>query len=100
MIYTLVMLDKENGEVLRTPLRTAHRAYLAAVSERIAFAGPLVAEDGETITGSLIAVDFADRNAAQEWLRDEPYTRGGVYMSTQVHAFLNYWPQKVGFPMA
>jgi len=43
-------------------------------------------------------IDFADREAACAWLHDEPFTRAGVYSSTQVHAFRNLWPQKMGFP--
>lgn len=98
LIYTFIMRDKEGGVHLRQSLRPDHRAYLGTVADRIAFAGPLVAEDGKTILGSLIAIDFPDRDAAHEWLRNEPYTRGGVYQSTQIHAFLNLWPQKAGFP--
>jgi uncharacterized protein YciI len=98
LIYVFIMHDKTNGSQLRETLRPDHRAYLSAVAERIAFAGPLIADDEKTILGSLIAIEFPDREAANEWLRNEPYTRGGVYESTQIHAFRNLWPQKAGFP--
>ena len=32
------------------------------------------------------------------WLADEPFTRAGLYASTEVHAFVNLWPQRAGFP--
>ena len=28
----------------------------------------------------------------------DPFTRGGLYASIQIQAFINLWPQKAGFP--
>jgi uncharacterized protein YciI len=80
----------------RLEIRPEHKAYLAAVAERIAFAGPLL-DDAGAMTGSLLVIDFADRAAALAWLEAEPFTRAGVYGSRQVMAFRNLWPQKTGF---
>lgn len=99
MIFMFYMLDKPNGPELRAPLRLDHRAHIGEVADQVAFAGPLVTDDGETIIGSLLAMEFPDRAAAQRWLDGEPYMRGGVYQSTQIHAFNNRWAQKTGFPV-
>lgn len=98
MIYTFILLDKANAQDLRRGLKAQHRAYITKVAERIAFAGRLVGDDGRTKVGSLIAVDFPSREAATQWLQDEPFTRAGLYASIQIQAFLNLWPQKAGFP--
>ncbi|MGC1173589.1 YciI family protein [Polaromonas sp.] len=98
MIHTFFLLDKPGRSELRQRMRPEHKAYLAAVADRIAFAGPLVADDGQTMIGSLLAIDFDSREAAQAWLADEPFTRAGVYASSSIHAFVNLWPQKAGFP--
>ena len=98
MLHVFHMIDRAGAADLRARLRPEHKAYLAGVAERIAFAGPLVDADGQTMLGSLLVIDFADREAALEWLRDEPFTRAGVYAATQVHAMRNLWPQKTGFP--
>lgn len=98
MIHTFFLLDKPGRSELRQRMRPEHKAYLAAVADRIAFAGPLVADDGQTMIGSLLAIDFDSREAAQAWLVDEPFTRAGVYASSSIHAFMNLWPQKAGFP--
>jgi uncharacterized protein YciI len=79
-------------------VRPAHKAYLGAVADRIAFAGPLVADDGVAMIGSLLVIDFQSREAVMAWLADEPFTKAGLYAGTEVHAFVNLWPQKVGFP--
>ena len=64
---------------------------------KIAFAGPLLANDGQAMRGSLLVIDFADRAAALAWLEHEPFTRAGLYGESQVHAFTNLWPQRAGF---
>jgi len=98
MIYIFHLLDKPGASELRQRIRPLHKDYLGAVADRIAFAGPLLADDGETMVGSLLAIDFPDREAARAWLAREPFTQAGVYAGSTVHAFANLWPQKAGFP--
>ena len=98
MIYVFTLMDRAGAGDLRTRLRPEHKAYLGAVADRIAFAGPLVADDGETMIGSLLAIEFESRAAAMTWLRDEPFTRAGLYASVSAQAFANLWPQRAGFP--
>ena len=98
MIYAFRLLDNPGASALRDAVRPEHRAYLAGVAGRIAFAGPLVADDGVAMIGSLLAIDFASREAAMAWLADEPFTRAGLYAGVEVHAFVNLWPQRAGFP--
>jgi uncharacterized protein len=98
VIYIFRLLDKPGQAALRQRVRPEHKAYLAAVADRIAFAGPLTHDDGSTMIGSLLAVDFESRDAAHAWLANEPFTRAGLYAGVEVHAFVNLWPQKAGFP--
>jgi uncharacterized protein len=100
MLYTFFLIDKPGVQELRLQLRPAHKAYLAKVADRIAFAGPLLADDGTSMIGSLLSIDFSSRDDAHAWLTDEPFTRAGVYASSSVHAFENLWHQKAGFPPA
>ena len=98
MIFTFILMDKPNSAELRQSMRPQHKAYLAAAADRIAFAGPFTSDDGQTMIGSLLAIDFASREAAMEWLKAEPFTQAGLYASASVQPFLNLWPQKTGFP--
>ena len=99
MLHAIHLVDKPQSAALRARIRPEHKDYLAAIADRIAFAGPLLEDDG-TMVGSLLVIDFADRASAMAWLDQEPFTRAGLYASAQVHAFRNLWPQKVGFPEA
>jgi uncharacterized protein YciI len=96
MLFVFRLLDKPAAGALRDRVRAEHKAYLAAVAERIAFAGPLTHDDGVTMIGSLLAIDFTCREAAHAWLADEPFTRAGLYAGTEIHAFVNLWPQRAG----
>jgi uncharacterized protein len=97
MLFAFHLVDRADAGDIRARVRPEHKAYLALVAERIAFAGPLLGDDGQTMTGSLLVIDFDDRDAALAWQRDEPFTRAGLYAQTQVHAFRNLWPQRAGF---
>jgi uncharacterized protein YciI len=100
VIYLFRLLDKPDGAALRQRVRPEHKAYLAQVADRIAFAGPLTHDDGVTMMGSVLAIDFDSREAARAWLADEPFTRAGLYAGVEIHAFVNLWPQKAGFAPA
>jgi len=96
MLFAFVLHDAPGMAARRLEVRPEHKAYLAGVAERIAFAGPLLDEAGE-MNGSLLVIDFTDRAAALAWLAAEPFTRAGVYGRSEVRAFRNLWPQKAGF---
>jgi len=97
MLYSLYNIDNA-GTDIRSVRRPEHRAYLARYAEQIAFAGPLLAADDVTPTGSLLVMEFASRDAVDEFIANEPYAVAGLYASISVRPFTNLWPQKVGFP--
>lgn len=100
MLYTFILIDKPGGLPLRHKVRPEHKAYLGAVADRIAFAGPFVSDEDQAMVGSLLVIDFPSREEAQRWIAEEPFTRAGVYASTSIYAFENLWAQKTGFPPA
>lgn len=100
MLFAFILLDKPDHAELRQRVRPVHKDYLGAVADRMAFAGPLTHDDGRTMLGSLLVIDFPSRDAAHAWLAAEPFTQAGLYASTTIHAFVNLWPQRAGFPPA
>jgi uncharacterized protein YciI len=99
MIFAFFLKDRPGVAQLRTEIRPIHKEYLAKMADQIAFAGPLTADDGVQMIGSLLVMDFPNRAAALAWIENEPFTKAGVYEVPEVHAFTNLWPQKVGFPV-
>ena len=100
MLYTFHLIDRQGAGEMRQRVRPEHKAYLARVADRIAFAGPLLADDGMTMIGSLLAIDFASSDAAREWLAAEPVVLAGIYETSSIHPFQNLWPQRAGFAAA
>ena len=98
MIFAILLMDRPGTAQLRVEVRPEHRAYLEQQAERMAFAGPLTSEDGKTVVGSLLGMDFLSRVDVDTWLKDEPFTKAGVYEKPIIHVFNNMWEQKVGFP--
>lgn len=97
MLFSFILIDKPDSTALRNAMRPQHKAYLAEVADRIAVAGPFVHDDGSTMLGSLLVIEFPSRDAAHAWLAGEPFTKAGLYGSVSVQAFVNLWPQKAGF---
>ena len=71
MLFAFILIDKPDSSALRQRVRPEHKAYLAAAAERIAFAGPFTHDDGTTMLGSLLVMDFPSRDAAHAWLADQ-----------------------------
>ncbi|MGA1553876.1 MAG: YciI family protein [Burkholderiaceae bacterium] len=98
MLCDCILIDKPNSSALRQEHRPSHKLYLGQVANQVAFAGPLHADDGITMIGSLLVIDFPSVSEAKTWLADEPFTKVGLYARTEVFPFSNLWPQKAGFP--
>ncbi|MBC7730388.1 MAG: YciI family protein [Bacteriovorax sp.] len=62
----------------RARARPGLQGCVAQVVGRIGFAGPLPADDGHTLIDSLLAIDFAGRDAALARLRGAPFTSAGL----------------------
>ena len=100
MLFAFYLVDRPDAAALRQSVLAEHRAYLARHGDQIAFAGPLLDDAHAAMLGSLLVMDFEDRAAAEAFLRDEPFTRAGVYAEQAVWPFRNRWPQKTGFAEA
>ena len=98
MLFAFILIDRPDSQALRQQHRPTHKLYLGQVAQQIAFAGPLHADDGTTMVGSLLVLEFPSIEAARGWLSEEPFTRVGLYARTEVFPFSNLWPQKAGFP--
>jgi uncharacterized protein YciI len=86
MAFLVRALDKPGALDIRKANREAHLAFLADAGERLKLAGPLLAEDGGMI-GSLLVVDFDTAAEVHDWLRDDPYTRAGLFRDVSVTGF-------------
>jgi uncharacterized protein YciI len=69
---------------VRLANRQAHLDYLKRFEANLVFAGPFLSDDGEGMEGSLLAMDFPDRAAAEEFAAGDPYRKAGLFQSVSI----------------
>ena len=94
MLFAVSCTDHPGKEELRLATRAQHQDYIAASGAMVKAAGPYLADNGETMIGSLIILDVADRAAAEAWLRQDPYDKAGLFERVEIRA----WRWLIGRP--
>jgi uncharacterized protein YciI len=90
MEFLVVAKDGTDDEApaRRRVVRPAHleaiRPYVDAGN--VLVGGAILSEDGE-MAGSMLLVDFPDRDALDAWVRHDPYVTGDVWREVEVHPF-------------
>jgi uncharacterized protein YciI len=89
MHFAIHCLDKPGALETRLANYESHKAYLASAAPvALVISGPLVADDGETMIGSLFVVEADDRESVEHFHRNDPFFRAGVWERAEIHAFL------------
>ena len=81
MPFVVIGRDKAGGE-LRGRHRAAHLEFIAGRQEPVIYAGPLL-EDGAMV-GSLFVFDFADREALDAHLAQDPYFAEAIFETVEI----------------
>jgi len=80
--------DRSGADDLRKELLAAHFAYIETILDRIAVAGPMREQAGESIRGSCFIYHTDDKAEASELLENDPYYKAGIYEQIDYHQFL------------
>ncbi|MCB1907971.1 MAG: YciI family protein [Rhodocyclaceae bacterium] len=99
MIYALIGEDRPDSLEARKAVRSEHLARLNELKDqgRLLMAGPFPAIDSPDpgpagFTGSLVVAEFPSLADAEAWLAEDPYTRTGVFVRTQVRPYKKVLP--------
>ena len=84
MLFAIIYRDKPDHEPLRIETRPAHIDFLKNCGHHVHMAGPLLNETGETMTGSILIMDFPDWNAAKDYCANDPYTKAGLFSGVEI----------------
>jgi uncharacterized protein YciI len=93
MLFVIHCIDKPGAAEVRAANRTAHLGYLTTYDEKVFAAGPTLSEDGETMTGSLLILDFEDRAEAEAFVAGDPYTMAELFESVTIQPWKKVFPQ-------
>lgn len=79
-------IGKPGITAFRNSIVPAHRAYLQPMDAGHCLArGYLTDADGQVWRGSAMVYEFANRAALDDFFRDEPYCRHGIYQTIDVY---------------
>lgn len=92
MLFAITCLDKPGHLEVRLANRAAHLDYARPNVDRMLAVGPLLADDGETMIGSLIILDLPDRAAAEALMAGDPYVKAGLFQSVDIRPFKKVLP--------
>lgn len=87
MLFAIHALDHDDALDRRLAHYDAHKAYLARSPVRTVVSGPLLADDGETMIGSLFIVEADSKDHVVAFNRNDPFAAAGVWQSVRIHAF-------------
>lgn len=91
-LYVIHCIDDPKAEGVRRANRDAHLAYLGDLGDRLHAAGPTLADDGETMNGSVIVAEFDDKDAARAWAETDPYKRAGLFEAVTIQQWKKVLP--------
>lgn len=81
--FAIHCIDKPDSADLRAETRSAHLAHVNNFKDQVLVAGPLLRPDGRTM-GSLLIMEFDDRDAAVAFANADPYHQVGLFESRSV----------------
>jgi len=84
MPYAIIFFDDEETQKTRSNLRERHIEYVRARLPTVLASGGLLSDDGEHANGGLIILDTDDREVAEEFVRNDPFLKGGVFSNYTV----------------
>ena len=81
--FAIHCIDKPDSGDLRAATRAAHLAHITTMGTAVLVAGPLLRPDGRAM-GSLLIIDFDDRETAIAFANADPYHQAGLFESRSV----------------
>ena len=92
MQFMAYCLDKPGALEVRMANRPKHAEYLTSHNDKIVYAGPLL-DDKDAMVGTLLVIDLADRAAMDDFLKNDPYAKAGLFRSVSVHPVRKVFPK-------
>ncbi len=84
MPYIIQTRDKADYGHVRAEWRAEHLEYLDNHKGKLLAAGALVDDDGSGGHGGVIIVDTDDREEAENFIANDPFSRAGLFESVTV----------------
>jgi uncharacterized protein YciI len=87
MIFAITCTDRTDATGVRAGTRPAHVDFLKSLGTSLVLAGPFLADDGATPTGSFLLLEAADKAAAEAVAASDPYAKAGLFATVTVQPY-------------
>jgi uncharacterized protein YciI len=90
MLFVVHATDKKGAMPTRAKFYREHRIHLDKAEDYhvdVVTAGTLLADDGETPSGSVFVIDAKDRATADSFTQSDPYHVNNVWETVQIHGY-------------
>lgn len=84
MTFVILTEDKPDSLALRQATRAAHLEYVDGFLDKLLAAGGLIEDDGTGGTGGLIILDVEDRQSAEDYIANDPFTKAGLFAKVTI----------------
>jgi len=84
MPYAILTTDRPGSAELRARTRAAHLEYLDSHAGKLLAAGALISDDGTGGHGGILIVDTDERNEAEAFIANDPFTKAGLFEKVTV----------------
>jgi uncharacterized protein len=84
VLYVIYQEDRDDGGEIRAANRELHFAYLETHRDVLVLGGALISDDGIKRTGSCLIINVPGRDAAEEFSRNEPFRKAGLFKSVKI----------------
>ncbi len=92
MYYVIICIDKPGQLETRMANRPDHVAYVGGFRDQLLIAGPFLDDDGETMVGSMLIMEFASQADAETFAAGDPYNKAGVFESVTIRPWKKTLP--------
>ena len=84
MLFIVLATDKAGSAQIRADNRPDHIEYLESFGDSLVAGGATLSDDGESMTGSFLLIDMADRAAAEAFAAGDPFAKAGLFESVEI----------------
>lgn len=92
MLFVVYCVDRPGREQVRLDNRPAHLAFLETYKGNLVAAGPLQSDDGTSMVGSVLIMDFEGRAAVEAFAAGDPYAAAGLFESVVIRRWKKVLP--------
>lgn len=91
MLFVVHCVDKEDHLEVRMENRPKHVDYLKSYGDKLFAAGPTL-DDAGTMNGSVVILDLVDKQQAEDFAANDPYTKAGLFAQVTIDVWKKVLP--------